>query len=417
MFRPVQRLFYGWRVVAVCFVISAVACSLCLFGSSVYLQALTALHGWPITGVASAITVYYLVSAASQRTVGRSIDRWGARPILLIGTLSMSLGVGLTGQVNSPWQLYPAFALIGLGWACLSTTGISATVAPWFERHQGRSVTLALTGASLGAIAGVPILLLSIRELGVSAGLLSVAIGATLILAPLIGVVLRHQGPAQLGLRRDGDLPSPSNAASETANPIANERNRRRLLWSTMIAFALALMMQVGFITHHVTLAAPLLGTIGAGWLVSAGGLAAFIGRLVLARHVDRLDVRRLAMLIMLAQAASLLLMSIWPGIASLLIGSIIYGYGIGHITTLGPVIVRREFGSASFGQIYGGAATLSQFSTAMGPLMLGALRDTFGSYQPGLIIAAILTTIAGLILWAGKEKPSSAAPTPKQRA
>lgn len=398
-------LFHGWRVVATCFVISAVACSLCLFGASVYLQALTSLHHWPIAEVSSAITVYYLVSASSQRLVGRGIDQWGPRPMLTIGTLAMALGVALTGRVSQPWQLYPCFALIGIGWACLSATGVSATVAPWFERHQGRSITLALMGSSLGAIIGVPLLLKAIDARGVADGLGLVALLAALMLLPLIGWVLRFRGPAQLGLQRDGDASQASFSQPATAPsvPAANPGNRKRLLWSIAAGFALALMTQVGFITHHVTLAAPLVGATGAGLLVAAGGIAAFAGRLMLARRVDQLDVRRLAARILLAQAGALVLMAAWPGVTALIIGSLVYGYGIGHITTLSPIIVRREFGPASFGKIYGSVATVTQFSSAAGPLALGALRDSFDSYRPGLVVAATTTMLACLIVWAGR--------------
>src|SRR5690348_9784305 len=68
--------FHGWRVVAVCFVIASFGWGLGLFGSSVYLQAVTRQHGWAVAEVASAITLFFLVSAVVQRTVGRSIDRW-----------------------------------------------------------------------------------------------------------------------------------------------------------------------------------------------------------------------------------------------------------------------------------------------------------------------------------------------------
>ena len=68
--------------------------------------------------------------------------------------------------------------------------------------------------------------------------------------------------------------------------------NRPLLLWSAAAAFALGLAMQIGFITHHVTLAEPLLGTAGAGLLVSATGGSAFVGRLILARIVDGVAVR-----------------------------------------------------------------------------------------------------------------------------
>ena len=57
-------MFHGWRVVAACFVIAAVAWSLGLFGSSVYLQAVTSTHGWPIAEVWAAITLFFLVAPA-----------------------------------------------------------------------------------------------------------------------------------------------------------------------------------------------------------------------------------------------------------------------------------------------------------------------------------------------------------------
>ena len=47
-------MFHGWRVVAACFVVATVAWALGTFGASVYLQAVTRVHGWPIADVAFA---------------------------------------------------------------------------------------------------------------------------------------------------------------------------------------------------------------------------------------------------------------------------------------------------------------------------------------------------------------------------
>ena len=395
-------MFYGWRVVAACFVIAAFAWGLGLFGSSVYLQAVTTAHGWPIAEVASAITLFFLVSALVQRMVGRSIDRWGPRPVLSLGAISMCLGVALIGQVMAPWQLYPCFVLIGVGWSTLSTTGIAATVAPWFERHQGRSMTLAIMGASLGAIAGVPLLLLAIARLGFARGLIVTATVAALVLLPLIIRSLRFRGPAEIGQRRDGDTAPPDKASSAPVRPAAAAGKHRLLLWSAALGFALGLTVQIGFITHHVTLAEPLLGTAGAGLLVSATGLTAFAGRLVLARIVDRVNVRRLAWSIMTLQTMALLAIGLWPTAPVLIAASLVYGYGIGHVTTLGPVVVRREFGAAAFGATYGAAATVIQLTSAFGPALFGFLRDSFGGYGPGLLIAALVTALGGASLFIG---------------
>jgi MFS family permease len=330
------RVFYGWRVVAACFVIAAFAWALGLFGSSVYLQAVTQAYGWPVAEVASAITLFFLVSAAIQRVVGRSIDRWGPQPILLLGTACMCGGVALIGQVTVTWQLYPCFVLLGMGWSTLSMTGITTTVAPWFERHQGRSMTLAIMGASVGAIAGVPLLLLAVGRLGLSRGLIVVGIVAAIVLAPLIWRVLRFRGPGEIGLQRDGDQPAVADRGHALPTPpIATSANRRVLLWSATAAFALGLTVQIGFITHHVTLAEPLLGMAGAGLLVSATGVTAFVGRLILARIVDRVRVRLLGGLVMVAQTSALLAIALWPTVPVLIGASLVYGYGIGHVTTV----------------------------------------------------------------------------------
>ena len=234
-------MFHGWRVVAACFVVATVAWGLGTFGASVYLQSVTAVHGWPIADVAFAITLFYLVSALVQRAVGRAIDRWGPRPVLMLGTLSMALGVALIGQITVRWQLYPCFVLIGLGWSTLSTTGISATVAPWFERHQGRSMTLAIMGASVGAVLGVPALQFAIRRFGLEQGLLVVGAVAACLLLPLIARVLRYRRPEEIGLQRDGHGSIDQPLQAPTRQPIATTANARILLWSAAAAIALGI--------------------------------------------------------------------------------------------------------------------------------------------------------------------------------
>jgi MFS family permease len=401
----VKPIFYGWRVVFACFVIAMFGWGLGLFGSSVYLQAVTSAHGWTIAEVSSAISVFFFVSAAIQGLVGRSISRYGPRPALLVGSLAMTLAVALIGCVGDIWQLYPCFVLLGLGWATLSTTGISATVAPWFERHQGRSMTLAIMGASFGAIFGVPLLLIAIEKMGLRNGLVAVGFGSAIVLIPIVALVLRYRGPGDIGLRRDGAEETGIDAAGEAVIHIANEFNRRRLIWSSTIAFGLVLLMQIGFITHHVALAQPFLGTAGAGVLVSATGVIALCGRLYLLKVIDQVPVRRLACQAMFAQFAALVAIGLFPNVTIIVIASLIYGFAMGNVTTLSPVVVRREFGADAFGSVYGTAATAIQFTTAFGPALIGNLRAAFGGYPNAFLVAAVATAIGCAVLHFGGER------------
>jgi len=133
----IRRVYYGWWMVSACMTAALIGNALGLFGAGVYLQALTRANGWPIGLVSGAATLFYVVSAVLLIPIGSSITRFGPRPVVALGGVAMACGVAGIGQVTAPWQAYLAFLAMGIGWACLSTTAMATTLAPWFEKYQG----------------------------------------------------------------------------------------------------------------------------------------------------------------------------------------------------------------------------------------------------------------------------------------
>lgn len=398
-------MFYGWRVVGVCFVAAVFTWGLGVFGGSVYLSEIARAHGWPLALVSSALTVFYLTNAVALPAIGAAIDRWGPRPVIALGALLLAAGVAAVGRLEAVWQLYAAFVCMGLGYGTMSVTGLSATIAPWFERHQGRSIALALTGASFGAMLVVPALVFVIAEIGFGRATVYAAILLAVAMTPLALIVLRFRGPADLGLGRDGGPVEAQALREVAAAPGATRRAALRsfALWTLAAGFALGLTVQVGFLTHHYALAEPMIGAKRAGLLVGATGFAGLLGRLVLARSVDRVDPRRYAMIVFAVQSAALLAFVAAPTATVLAPVSLVYGFCLGQITTLSPIVVRREFGPDAFGAIYGVAGTAIQFCSAFGPVFYGVLVGVFGDYAPVLAIAAAFKVAAILALAAGR--------------
>ena len=393
-------------MVAFCFLAAVFTWGLGVFGSSVYLHEVTKARGWSVSLVSAGITVFYLAAALVLPAVGAAIDRRGSRSVIAGGAVLLALGVGAMGHVAAPWQLYAAFVCMGLGYATMSVIGLSATIAPWFEKYQGRAVAMALTGASVGAMVVVPLVALSIARHGFPATTTGAAAVAAITLVPLAVVVLRYRGPAELGLGRDGAA-SPEARAGAGAAAAAPawtraEALRSLALWSVAVGFALGLTAQVGFFTHQVKLAEPVLGATGAGWLVGVTGLAGLLGRLLLAWIADRIALRGYAAAIFATQALALVVIVIAPGAPILVVMTFVYGFCLGQITTLSPIIVRREFGAASFGTVYGVAGTVIQLSSAFGPALYGVARDLLGSYPPVLAIAAGFELAALAVVLAG---------------
>src|ERR1700733_13235263 len=87
--------------------------------------------------------------------------------------------------------------------------------------------------------------------------------------------------------------------------------------------------------------------------------------------------------------------MGLFPTPVVLVGASIVFGLTVGQVTTLSPIIVRREFGAQAFGLIFGAASCGIQLVTALGPGFYGVLHGASGRSGPARLGAAGLDVIA----------------------
>src|SRR5215470_4664226 len=276
-----ERYFYGWNVVAATFVMAVFSFGLGFYGVSVYVATLQRLHGWSASAVSAPVTAYYVSGAWLTMLIGDVYERLGPRVVVAIGTAAMAIGVAALGVVTQPWQLYPAFVVMSLGWGAMSGAAINIVLAPWWERRRGLAVSLAFNGATLGGVIVAPILIPLIGALGFSRAL---AIAGLALLVVLVGiaVLVMRRGPEALGLGPDGDplRPAPGRASGGGDRRWRSDALRTWRFWSVSAPFALGLAAQVGVLTHMVALVTPALGASGAARAVSLTTAAALVGRL-----------------------------------------------------------------------------------------------------------------------------------------
>src|SRR4026209_974227 len=145
-------LYRGWAVVVACGIIASFSWGLGFYGLGVYLHALSRLPCWSPGLISVAVTTYYTLSAGCLGVVGGLIDRHGPRGVLTYGVVTMATAVALLGVITAPWQLFAVYLVMATSWSCLSSTGLSSTLVPWFGRRQGLAMTLGLTGARAGGL-------------------------------------------------------------------------------------------------------------------------------------------------------------------------------------------------------------------------------------------------------------------------
>jgi len=398
-----QKVFHGWWMVAGCMAIATVAWSFGLYGPSVYLHTISHMHDWSIGLVSSALTLAFLVNASVLSFVGSAISKYGPQRVMALGAAVMASGFIAMGGISQVWHVYACFALMGLGWSCLSTTAITSALAPWFDRHQGRAVSTAMLGASIGGMVGVPVLLILIGWLGFSSAMLVVALTVLATVWPISMFILRRR-PQDLGLLPDGLAATDAKPSTPARTWTRSAALSTTMLRTVTLAFGLALMVQIGFLTHQVSLLLPAIGASATALCVTFAAVLAFFGRILLARFSDQLDVRLIACGVLLNAAISLGVGALFHDYTwALIIAVLGFGLSAGNITTLPPLIVRREFGAASFGIIFGIAAMLMQLMSSLGPAFFGVLYDLSGGYQLPLGLAAGLNFFAAAVVMRGR--------------
>jgi predicted MFS family arabinose efflux permease len=384
--------YEGWRIVAVCFLVATFGWAFGFYGQSVYLAELHRLHGWPASLISTATTFFYLFGALLVIFVAETIRKFGPRNCLVAGTVAMAVAVIVMGQVTSLWQLYLANVLLALGWAGTSLAMISTTLGLWFDQKRGMAISLALNGASFGGVAGVPLLVLAIGQLGFSGAMIAASSLMIVLVIPVV-VIFVGRPPLVSGSR----LPSAGGVASSAQIRACALRNVGFL--SVSIAFALVLFAQVGFVVHLISFLDPVIGRASATVAIALLTAMAVIGRLLFSTVIDRLNQRLASALSFASQALALLVIINFRNEVALIAACAVFGFSVGNLITLPSLIVQREFDPRSFGVLISLLTAITQITYAFGPGVIGALRDLSGSYTLPFYGCIALELIAAMLV------------------
>jgi MFS family permease len=412
------RYFYGWNVVAATFVMALYSFGLGFSGIAVYVAALQQRHGWSAAVVSAPVTVYYVAGALLTTAIAGVYERQGPRAVVAGGSVAMAAGVMALGVVEQPWQLYPVFLLMAMGWGATSGAAINIIIAPWFQRRRGLAVSIGFTGATLGGVVVAPALLLLIDAVGFAPTLTTVA-PALLGVVLLVAIGLMRRGPGELGLGPDGDPGPPSVSRPATADEPGWRRRalRTRRFWSVSAPFALGLAAQVGVLTHLIALVTPVLGAGGAARAAGATAAAALLGRLATGVVVDRLSPRRVTAATLAVQIAGLVLLGSFSSASVAYAGCILFGLGVGNLTTLPSLVLGAEWPRERFSGLVSLVVGINQLTFAFGPSLVGVVRDATGAYGPALVACVTLQALAAVLVLLGPGKARSPGPAPGSAA
>jgi MFS family permease len=402
--------FYGWWIVLTGTVILFVSSGIGFYGHGVILDPLRTAHGWTKATMSSAVTLYFLTTGFMGMVIGRQIDRYGPKRMLLLGSVIIAAGFICLSIISTVWQLYTVYFIMALGFSCTSLIPINTVITNWFIRKRGFAMSLTNTGLSAGGIVLVPFASYLISRWGLQIAL--PVLGIIYCVVVTAATTFIRQRPSDLNQFPDGRSPQSS---SRQEHPSAvgysaqmqvwtrSQAMQTLPFWAIVCAFFLALSGQIAFLVHQISFLGQYLGVTGAATAVSITAAASIIGRLWLGTFVDRMDKRHVIMVCFLIQGAAVITLAYYNHVALLYLGTFAFGLTMGSIIMMQSLITAECFGLVSFATVSGLAGLFTMSGAAFGPTVAGYIFDATRSYRTAFTIFAAMSVAAALVIYFAK--------------
>jgi MFS family permease len=405
--------YYGWLIVGIAFVTMAIGVT-ARAAFSLLMPPLIDEFGWDRGLAAGAFSFGFLVSAVLSPVVGRVMDARGPGIVIMTGVGLLSSGLFLAPYIEQPWHLYATLGvLVGGGANMMTYTAHSQFLPNWFLRRRGLAISIAFSGAGVGAIVLLPWLQSIILSNGWRASCWAMGILVVLAVAP-INLLVRKK-PEDVGLMPDGeDRPASASAprhASHIVDPawvaiewtLARAARTARFWWIALGYFC-ALVAWYAVQVHQTKYLTEIGFTpLVAAWALGAVSVIGIPGQIILGGLSDRIGREWVwtagcagfaicyTMLIALEHAPSTALLYV------MVFAQGFFGYALTSV--MGPIVVE-VFEGPHYGSIFGTITVALIGGGAAGPWIAGAIHDASGSYRLAFLLIIGCCIASASAIW-----------------
>jgi MFS family permease len=402
-----QKIYHGYWVLGCCFTFCLVVLGCSNMSFSLFIKLLQEAQGWSRTEIMAAFTILIVVNGVTSPFIGLLVDRFGARAIISLGALLVTVGLLVLSRMVHLRHLYFAYVLIGMGSTAAGPLSLSYVASNWFQRNRGRAVGVVAMGMGGAAIVFVPLIAVYLipRFGWRGAYLVLGAINAALVV-PACWFVLRTR-PSDMGLHPDGI--GLSEAVDGPRESTSAKRPRFEGV-SLKMAVATPAFWLIGasllfFHTHLGVLLSvfPHLMDIGfsagiAASVLSVYGVAGTLSQFSFGWLCDKITARRASAIgLGLTVAGILILICISPRSPMPLIWTyaVVMGFGVGSWLPTMSMLTSSTFGMVSYGAIFGLLSIFQNIGGATGPLIAGSVYDSTHAFLWSFVTILILVAVA----------------------
>ena len=384
MFRP---LSLDTKILLAISISQLVAWGSCYYAYAVLMEPIQAALSISKSTAAGAYSLGLLVMGVTAIPVGILIDRGHHFQVLVVGTLVTICGMLLHAAIDTVWQLYSVWALIGAGMACTLYDSVFAFLIRTYPNDYRRRIMIVTLLGGLASSVFWPLTILMLEQLGWRGAFVGLAV------MQLVGCLLCQL----IFLPRRSPRRPPHR--EETLPAIRLLRSRPFVLLT--VSFTLQSIVLAGLAAHIIAL-------FSASGVSSAMGLAAassigvmqVLGRIVLlfaGARINPSTTARVVMWLMPAAIVALLALGVSPWFAFLY--AFLFGSGNGMMTIVKGTAAADLISLDRVAMLNGVLAMPTSMARAAGPILIATIWDYFGNPQAALLVILTIACCAAFAL------------------
>ena len=170
---------YRWGQLVMGIVCMAMIANL-QYGWTLFVNPIADKHGWSRAAIQVAFTIFVLTETWLVPIEGYLVDKFGPRPVVLVGGILCGLGWVLNSFADSLTMLYVAAAVGGVGAGAVYGTCVGNALK-WFPDRRGLAAGLTAAGFGAGSALTIVPIAAFIKSSGYEAAFLYFGIGQGLI--------------------------------------------------------------------------------------------------------------------------------------------------------------------------------------------------------------------------------------------
>jgi len=401
-----KESYYRWVIVGASFVTLGLTYAI-WYSFSVFFVALLKEFGWSRSTGAGAFSILAAIAGPMGLVAGSMVDRLGPTRVIVLGSVFLGVGLGLSCLIETWWQWYLFFGFItGIGIGCTGWIPNTTVVQNWFKEQRGLAIGIISAGIGAGILVWVPLAQHGIDLLGWRATFGIMAALIPLMIGSMALFVMKRTPPRSTAPSTSGELSQnistdPCIVDQEWASRAWTLRKAMRTepFWFLTAAYCLANVATQAILAHQVAFFVDRgLKPIIASYFVGMVGLVSVGGKILWAALSDRIGREVTYGLGAASAILGVLSLIAFQALASpILPYAYAFFFGLGYAVTasLPPLVTADLFEGRTYGSIFGALMLLNGFGGAFGAWFTGFIYDRFQSYLWAfvLVIACVLMT------------------------